>query len=53
MKEEVDKLSRENRELNEKVYYCLNYTLQISGLNALLLCKSEENSNLNKKFSEL
>lgn len=43
MKKHVDKLGGENRELKEK----------ISAMNALLLCKSEENSSLNKKFTDL
>eukprot|EP00347_Sterkiella_histriomuscorum_P017170 403350401 len=43
MKKQVDKLSQENRELKEK----------ISGMNALLQCKTEENSSLNKKYADL
>ncbi|CDW71993.1 bzip transcription factor [Stylonychia lemnae] len=43
MKKQVDKLAQENRELKEK----------ISGMNALLQCKSEENASLNKKYADL
>jgi len=43
MKKEVDHMSMENRDLKEK----------LSAMNALLLCKSEENSSLNKKYNEL
>ena len=53
MKKEVDKMSSENRDLKEKVNFDQVNSIQLSAMNALLLCKTEENANLNKKYNEL
>lgn len=43
MKKMVEKLASENRELKEK----------ITGVNALLQCKIDENNTLNQKYQDL
>jgi len=43
MNGEVEKLSQENNKLKEKV----------SAINALLMCKTEENLNLSKKYNDI
>ena len=55
MKRQVDKLQGENRELKEKVSVSVIeiFLCQISAITALLQCKQDENSSLQKKYSDL
>ena len=49
-------MNLENRDLKEKVnilYIYLAFFIQLSGINALYSCKSEENQELNKKYTDL